>query len=122
MVEFLGKVMQWLENPLFAGVLLFVGGEVLTRWGNVVKRAVPTVLLVMSTLMALLHALFPSLVPAAQAAVAAVAAEHAAPWWVGVLHAVASSAVAVGIHSGSKNTRQWAEFGFRLLETVPRRK
>jgi len=110
------KVLEMLANPLVAGLMLFLGGQMLTRWGSVVKRAVPVVLLFVSTTLAVLHSLFPDLVPAAQAAVAAVAAEHAAPWWQNVLGAVTATVVAVGMHSGSKNTRQWAEFGFRILE------
>lgn len=110
------KILELLSTPLVAGMLLFLGGQVLTRWAGVVKRVVPVILLIVSIIVGVLRGLFPDLVPPVNAAELVATVVHAAPWWVHVLNAVTSAAVAVGLHSGSKNTRQWAEFGFHVLE------
>jgi len=111
-----------LANPLARGLMLFAGAQLLTRNEGFVKKAVPFVLFVASTLVSLVQAFFPALVPAAHAAAAAAVSAPHAPWWAVVANTVAATAIAVGLHSGPKNHREWAELGFQLWKDVERKR
>jgi hypothetical protein len=112
------QILVWLANPLSQAILLNVGGWILKQWPVFVNKAIPLALLVVSILGNLLAALWPNLVPPAGAAELAQAAVSV-PWWkAGGLWAwqVAFPVViAVGLHSSSKNVREWAALGNGLL-------
>lgn len=118
------QVLSWLNDPINKTVLMFLGGLILKKWGAFVNRAIPVALLAVSTLLAVLKALFPTLVPDAQAATSAVnAAVGVSSTWHFILTTViAPVLVAVGLHSTSKNTKQWVEFGAKVIEAVPAKK
>lgn len=118
----LNQVMDALaNNMLVRGALGWLGMTLVLRKGDVVRKAVPTVLLVVNVLFEALRLLFPDMVPPASAADAVAAAEASAPWWQRLALAIGSAVVAVGLHSGSKNTKEWADIGFRLIDKMQRR-
>lgn len=116
------QVMDMLmNNMLLRGLLGAVGMLLLTKQAGFVKKAVPVILLAVNIILEVVKVMFPGLVTPAQAAemVGAVAAH--APWWKHWLLVVGSTAVAIGMHSGPKNAREWADLGFELFDKSQRR-
>lgn len=113
------QILVWLANPLTKAILLNVGGWILKQWPPFVNRAIPLALLVVSALHELLASLWPNLVPSVHAAVYA-AATGSLPWWKAAglwgWQVALPVVIAVGLHSSSKNVRQWAGAGQGLLK------
>lgn len=123
-MDWLAAIGTWVSDPTGKTILLFVGGLILKKWGAFVNKAIPAALLVVSIIVEVLKALFPLLVPAAHAAadslaVGAAVAVAAVPWWKTILlDVLVPTLLASGAQSQMKNTRQWADFGWRIFQTV----
>jgi xanthine/uracil/vitamin C permease (AzgA family) len=113
------QILVWLANPLAQAILLNVGGWILKTWPQFVNKAIPLALLIVSILGNLLAALWPNLVPAAGAAELAQAVASV-PWWKAAglwgWQVALPVVIAVGLHSSSKNVREWASLGNGLLK------
>lgn len=100
------QVLDWLNDPTIKTVLMFFGGLVLKKWSGFVNKFIPVALLGISILLAALKALFPMLVPDAEAATVT-AAVVSVPWWKWLLvDVLVPVLLAVGAHSSVKNTTQ----------------
>lgn len=121
MMEVLGTIAEWINDPLHKTVLGVVGGFIFANFTDVVNKFIPIALLGLSTLTTTLQALFPSagaaeVITATYAAMPVVNEVHyhavgffssfgkLGGW---VVSAVIPVAIAVGTHSSAKNTRQW---------------
>jgi len=98
------------------GGLLALGGLLLKKWPVFVNKAIPVTLGFLSFAAQVIHEAWPALVPAAHAALGASQEPVHGFNILGFIAGTVLPAVcAVGLHSWSKNTRQWAEFGWRLF-------
>ena len=108
------KILDWINDPGVKAILLLGGGFLMSRWGPFVKKAVPMLLLVASALVQAIHSMFPGVegaVPAGYATAALLPVKGIGGF---VMGSLIPALLAIGIHSGSKNTRQWAELGMAL--------
>lgn len=108
-----------IDNPVFRGLLGYLGAFLIAKNPNLIRKAVPVVLLVANLVVELVRVLFPALVPDAHAA-DAVRVVSATRWFDHLLVVIGSTAVSVGLHSGPKNTIEWIQAGLGLFRK-PRR-
>lgn len=109
--------LAWLNGPLVKTALLLVSGFVLKQWPQVVNKAIPLLLGVASTLVSVVHLLFPeqalaptaALMPASTYFAAAVA--HGGGWGSFFSGTFVPLVLAVGINSGQKNVAEWFKIG-----------
>jgi|SRR6185436_954065 len=113
------QILEFLASPLAKVILLNVGGWILKTWPPFVNKAIPVALLLVSALYQMLVDLWPGLVPDAHAAVI-LAAGGGLPWWkaagIWLGNVGLPVIIAVGLHSTSKNVREWASLGNGLLK------
>ena len=107
--------MNWLDmfnDPLVRAALLWVGGFLMSKFGNVVTKALPVILLVLNALLEGLRIMFPG------NADAAMLAEFSPNRGLGsfLLNILLPVLLAVGANSGSKNTVEWVRVGGALLK------
>lgn len=115
------QVMAWLAGPFGKVALLAVGGFLLKRWEPFINKAIPSVLMGVSLLMEVLRAMFPALVPDANAATMFAAVMQEGPMWQRMLmNTVLPVVFAVGMQSGAKNTAEWWRVGFKMFQAVRR--
>lgn len=108
--------LEWFDNPVIRGLIGYVGAFLLARYGNIVRKSVPMVLLVANTVITVIGILFPALVSPAHAADGAALVEAVkAPWWHNLLVILTSTVISVGVHSAPKNTLEWVQDGFELV-------
>lgn len=126
MDEILRQWLAWLNDGSVKYGLLILGGFLLKRWPAFVNKAIAISLAFVSALLALGHALFPTVVPAGT-----VPSEFVAASFMGQHVVVASStgsqvaswawntffplAAAIATQSGVKNTIEWLRLGVGLF-------
>lgn len=126
-MDWLQHVLAWLDNPAVKYALVLIGGFLLKRWPAFVNGAIPAVTAIASLLIALLHVIFPDAQAAAPAlesalggamaqadsvARAMTTAGGAIPWWQALFfNGILPWLIAVGTHSGVKNSGQWLTNG-----------
>lgn len=106
---------DWLENPVVRGLIGYLGMFLISKHPTLVKKAVPSVLLVINVVFEVLRIMFPAIVPAAHAA-GDLVQQIGQPWWQHVVMVIASTAIGVGLHSGPKNTYEWLQDGLVLFK------
>jgi hypothetical protein len=118
------SIRDLLQNVAVRTLLLMVGAAVLKKWPAFVNKAIPIALLVANSFYEGLTAMFPALVPAAHAAADALATagsgHHGLAFGKFFFNAVVPVVLAVGAHSASKNTREWANVGWKVLQQAGR--
>jgi hypothetical protein len=114
--------LDWANSPVGKTVLLFVGGVALKRWPTFINKAIPVTLLVASSLLSILHAAFPSLTPIASTTLMVTSAPASSWWSTFITTAILPTVAAVGLHSGPKNTLEWAALGFKIFKEIKSRR
>ena len=124
-MDVLQNIVGWLNDPTLKSILLFVGGIIMKRSPAVVTRAVPFLLVLASGVVGLLNGLFPgvgahttSFVTASVDGAAALFGGATFGQW--LAETLVPVAYAVAVHSGGKNTRQWAQAGWGIFQAAKR--
>ncbi len=108
--------LAWLNSPTAKMAWLLVGGFMLKQWPLIVNKAIPFLLLVVSTITQVLHAAFPDVAGGTQPAAYVAAAFSSSGGWGGFLFgSVVPVVLAIGVNSKQKNLFEWAQDGFRIL-------
>lgn len=111
-------VLQFLTGDIGRFALTLAGGALMKAAPGFKNRAIPFVTLLTNILLALLSGLVPGQAQAQDVMPHIGGSGALAFLGNGLLHGLFSWASATGVHSGSKNIRQWVKIGGGLAATI----